>query len=303
MVVDIYTRSWIIENAKEVLAGYYSGITIRQLHYRLVAKGMTNDVNHYKRVVKAMTTARWDGRVSFEAFIDRERSMYGQTADDEKDLDEEIEYGKNQVKAWMNSYHLNRWSNQPNYVETWIEKKALQGVFEPLCGARSVGLGPCKGYASLTFLNEAAPRFQDAIGREKNPIILYFGDYDPSGADIPRSLQENLERLGCPVEVKRIALNSSQIEELGLPGVPPKSTDSRTNNWTGGDVVECDAVEPNTLAKMCKDAIAEHFDKKLHEELKEKEEEETGQYQEALKEFVKNLGTEEEDEDKEDEEA
>lgn len=291
MVEDIYVRSWIIENARKILAGYYSGITIRQLHYRLVAIGMTNDVNHYKRVVKAMTAARWDGQVDFEAFIDRERSMYGETRDDDKDLDDEIENGKGQIEAWMRAYHLNRWSNQPNYIEVWIEKKALQGVFEIPCGARAVGLAPCKGYASLSFLNEAAPRFQDAIDRDKNPIILYFGDYDSSGADIPRSVQANLSRLGCDVEVKRIALNPDQIEELGLPGVPPKSTDSRTANWSGGDVVECDAVEPKTLAKMCKDAIAEYFDKDLYAELMEKESEEKADYQAALKEFVKDLGT------------
>lgn len=299
MVQDIYTRSWIIENAKKILAGYYSGITIRQLHYRLVAIGMTNDVNHYKRVVKAMTAARWDGRIDFEAFIDRERSMYGSTADDEKDLDDEVENGKSNIKAWMDYYSLNRWSNQPNYIEVGIEKKALQGVFETPCMINSVGLAPYKGYASLTFLNEAVPRFQDAIDHDKNPIILYFGDYDPSGADIPRSIQENLERMGVDVEVKRIALNKDQIEELGLPGVPPKSTDSRTANWDGGDVVECDAVEPKTLANLCKNAIAEHFDDDLYAELKEKESDEKEDYQEALKEFVKNLGKDEDDEDRE----
>ncbi|MCK5018123.1 MAG: hypothetical protein KAS32_13785 [Candidatus Peribacteraceae bacterium] len=267
---------------------------------------MTNDTNHYKRVVKAMTVARWGGVVDFESFIDRERSMYGETKDDEKDLDSEVENAKFQIGAWMRSYHLNRWSNQPNYIEVWIEKKALQGVFETPCAAKSVGLAPCKGYASLTFLNEARERFESAENNGKKLIILYFGDYDPSGADIPRSIQANLGKLGVDVEVERIALNSNQIEELGLPGVPPKSTDSRTANWSGGDVVECDAVEPMTLAKMCKDAIAAHFNEVLFKELKEKEEEEREKYQAALKEYVNDLGedidedTDDKDDDDED---
>lgn len=50
---DIYTRDWIIENAERILEEYAEGITVRQLHYRLVAIGMTNDMNHYKRVVSA----------------------------------------------------------------------------------------------------------------------------------------------------------------------------------------------------------------------------------------------------------
>lgn len=294
MVDDIYDRQWIIENAKKVLQDYTDGITIRQLHYRLVALGMINDTNHYKRVVGAMTKARWDDIVDMSAFVDRERSMYGETEDDEKDLDYEIERGKEQVKAWMNAYSLNRWSNQDNYIEVWIEKKALQGVFERPCLHKDVGLAPCKGYPSITFLYEASKRFQDAVDNGKHIIILYFGDFDPSGEDIPRSIKENLGRLGIDVEVKRMALNQQQIIDMGLPGVPPKRSDSRTRNWDGGSVVELDAVEPNTLKKMCEDAIESHFDRELYKELKDKESEEKKSYRKELKDFVNTLKEDEE---------
>ena len=292
---DMYTRSWIIENAEKILEDYREGITIRQLHYRLVAIGMTNNVNHYKRVVTAMTQARWNNIVDMESFIDRERSMYGETKDKEKDLDDEIENAKDQIKAWMRAYGLNRWSNQTKYVEVWIEKKALQGVFERPCMLNSVGLAPCKGYPSITFLHDAYKRFYNAEGDGKELLILYFGDFDPSGVNIPESLQSNLMRMGVDVEVERIALNPDQIRDMKLPGVPPKSTDSRTANWSGGDVVECDAVEPKTLANMCKNAIGEYFDEDLYEELEETETEERQEYQKALKEFVKNMRDKDED--------
>lgn len=285
---DIYTRQWIIENAERILQEYTESITVRQLHYRLVAIGMINDYNHYKRVVNAMTQARWDNVISMEAFIDRERQMYGETKAKEKDLENEIDIAKAQVSAWINNYSLNRWSNQKNYIEIWIEKKALQGVFERPCLVNDVGLAPCKGYPSLTFLNEAYERFENII--DKNIIILYFGDYDPSGEDIPRSIKENLERMGAIVTVERIALNSEQIKEMGLPGVPPKKTDSRTVNWDGGSVVELDAVEPRVLGQMCKDAITKYFDNDLFEELQGQEAEELEEYKKALKEYVKNLG-------------
>lgn len=287
---DMYNRSWIIEKSMVVLQQYSGGITVRQLYYRLVADyGMTNDIQHYKRVVGAMGKARWDDIVSFDAFIDRERQMEGSTEAEDKILDDEIENGWSQVKAWMNSYHLDRWSNQPKYVEVWIEKKALQGVFESPCRRNRVGLAPCKGYPSITFLYEASLRFEEAIDNDKEVILLYFGDYDPSGADIPRSIEENLNKLGVDVTVKRMALNSDQIEELNLPGVPPKQTDSRTRNWTGGSVVELDAVEPKRLAQMCKDAIKGEFDDELHNELLVKEDEERVEYQARLKEYVNSL--------------
>jgi len=286
---DVYTRDWIIEKAKRILEEYPEGMTIRQLHYRLVAAGMINDMNHYKRVVSAMTYARWKGIVDMTAFIDRERSMFGETQAHETNLESEIERAKQQIKAWMTSYHLERWSNQDNYVEVWIEKKALQGVFEHPCIKYGVGLAPCKGYPSITFLNNAKERFVNATEAGKNVIILYFGDYDPSGTDIPRSIHNNLQRMNVDVEVKRIALNPEQIEQLKLPGVPPKRTDSRTRNWNGDRVVECDAVEPRTLAKMCEDAIKEYFDRTLYDELKTKEDIEYTKYKRALKEFIENM--------------
>lgn len=73
---DIFTREWIIENAVDVLSRYEDGVlTIRGLHYQLVSRGMTNDIQHYKRVVAATGQARWDGIISFNAFSDRDRAL------------------------------------------------------------------------------------------------------------------------------------------------------------------------------------------------------------------------------------
>ena len=295
-MMDIYTRKWITEKAQEVLKEYSEGITLRQLYYRLVAQGMTNDTLHYKRVVQAMTEARWKDIVDMEAFIDRERSMYGETKAEDKDLEDTVEKAKEQVGLWMKSYHLDRWSNQENYVEVWIEKKALQGVFEKPCLLMDVGLAPCKGYPSITFLHEASQRFK-VRGDKKNVIILYFGDYDPSGEDIPHSIKDNLERMGCEIEVKRIALNPDLIKQLRLPSVPPKRTDTRTRNWDGAGAVELDAVEPKKLKKMCEEAILEYFDIDLHSELKAKEKEERKTFQKELKDFVRNMDFDEGDDD------
>jgi hypothetical protein len=285
---DGFDRKWITEKAQEVLTEYAGGITLRQLHYRLVARGMINDTLHYKRVIEAMTAARWADTVSMDAFIDRERSMYGETKVEAKDLSDEISQAKNQIEAWMTGYRLNRWSNQENYVEVWIEKKALQGVFEPPCDMLGVGLAPCKGYPSITFLHEASERL-DMVDSDKQKTILYFGDYDPSGEDIPNSIRDNLERMGSDVEVERIALNPDLIRELSLPSVPPKPTDSRTRNWDGNGAVELDAVEPKRLKSMCERAINKYFDTDLYHELLTTEEKERKEYQLTLKKFVQGM--------------
>jgi len=289
-VKDGWGRAEIIAAAL-VLIPLYEGvpITIRQLFYRMVAKrALPDTLRVYKRLVAAMTAARWKGTIAMEAFIDRERTMEGETKADTTNLDLEIIRGKAQVGAWMRHYGLNRWENQPHYVEVWIEKKALQGVFEGPCYSMDVGLGPCKGYPSLTFLHEATARFNEAYGRGQECVILYFGDFDPSGVDIPRSLWENIARMEGDITVEVEALHPEQIERWALPGVPAKATDSRSAGWTG-DVVELDAVDPRDLRDMCREAIARHFDEGLYRELREREDRERRDYRAALSAHVRDL--------------
>lgn len=287
-IKDEFTRDWIIENSIDVLSQYENGIlTIRALHYQLVSRGMTNTLQHYKRVVAAMEVARWDGRVDFEAFSDRDRAMVGTTKAEETNLAAKQLEAKRQVGLWMRSYSKNRWENQPYYPEILIEKKALEGVFARPCAKWDVAVGACKGYPSLTFLYELSERMRDAKENGKQPIILYFGDYDPSGEDIPRSIGENLDKFGVyGVEIRRIALMEHQVIEWKLPPAPAKETDSRTANWDGLGQVELDAVKPEKLIAMLDDALGEIFDNDLYDELNQAEEEERELFQTELRRYV-----------------
>lgn len=287
-IKDEFTRDWIIEQSIDVLSNYENGIlTIRALHYQLVSRGMTNTLQHYKRVVAAMEVARWNGLVDFEAFSDRDRAMVGMTKAEATDLEEKQAEAKQQVRAWMRSYRKNRWENQPYYPEILIEKKALEGVFAKPCREWDVAVGACKGYPSLTFLYDLSERMRDAKNEGKQPIILYFGDYDPSGEDIPRSIGENLDKFGVyGVEIRRIALMEHQVIEWKLPPAPAKETDSRTANWDGLGQVELDAVKPEKLVAMLNDAIGEIFDNDLYDELNQTEEEERELFQTELRRYV-----------------
>lgn len=288
---DIFTKQWIIENAIEVCSRYEDGIlTLRALHYQLVGLGMTNDVQHYKRVVVAMIDARWQGDINFEQFSDLDRVMVGETPYKETNVNDAVRDAKDAIYSWMSYYSKNRWENQRYYPEVFIEKKALQGVFNPVCRRHQVSLGACKGYPSLTFLHEASIRFQEAVDNDKIPIIIYFGDYDPSGEDIPRSIEENMKRFGVvDVEVRRIALMKDQVLHWKLPPAPAKIGDSRTANWDGLGQVELDAVKPEDIEILCKDAIDAIFDDEKYEELQAMEEEEQKNYKSQLIDYIKDL--------------
>lgn len=289
MTKDEFTREWIIEQSIDILSNYEPGVlTIRGLHYQLVSRGMTNDIQHYKRVVAATGVARWDGRIGFDAFSDRDRSLATLTESEPSVLEDKIDTAKEQVGLWMESYSLNRWENQPYYPEVFIEKKALEGVFYKPCRKEGVALGACKGYPSLTFLHDATMRFRRAERQGKQPIILYFGDYDPSGEDIPRALKENIVALGCEsIKVRRICLMEHQVVNWKLPPAPTKVTDSRSVHWDGLGQVELDAVKPEKLVALLKQAINDIFDTDLYEELMDREKEERESFQTELKRYVR----------------
>lgn len=283
-----FDRDWIIANSLEIIQ-QYSGLTLRALHYQLVGLGMTNDIKHYKKVVSAMTQARWDGIIAFDAFVDHERETLGQTKYEPTDVSTSVVTAKAQIRAWARSYSKNRWENQPIYPEVFIEKKALQGAFEETCREWDIALSPCKGYPSITFLNDSAIRFSHAVAEGKYPVILYFGDYDPSGEDIPRSIVESISKInGVKVDLRRIALNHDQVVDWKLPHAPTKEGDSRTKNWDGLGQVELDAIYPR-IKGLLNGAIESVLQPDLYEELLQQEEEEKEEFRKILRDDFNSL--------------
>jgi len=106
--------------------------------------------------------------------------------------------------------------------------------------------------------------------RDKDVTILYLGDYDPSGMDITRDLENRLLRYGANVTVERLALSREQIEKYNLPPMPAKGSDPRYAKFvadTGGaDAVELDALEPPVLQQIIRDGINDHIDFDLWDE-------------------------------------
>lgn len=187
----------------------------------------------------------------------------------------------------MQSYYLNKWENQPFYPEVLIEKKALEGVFYKTCKDLRIALGACKGYPSLTFLHDASIRIKLAEERGKQPIIIYFGDYDPSGEDIPRALLENLRKFGCEtVEIDRVCLTEQQVIEWDLPPAPTKVTDSRSVHWDGLGQVELDAVKPEKLIELLRMKVSEITDDEAKEELETRESVERETFRSEMKRYV-----------------
>lgn len=263
-------------------------ITLRGLHYALVSRGMPNTLHDYKRLGSAMTDARWKGLLSFKAFTDNDRMVLGGCDMYRENVEEQVAFAMQLIQNKLNPNWLRhgRWADQPEYVEVWIEKNALRSTFADVCNKKNVVVFPCKGYPSLTWLDKAKDRFDEAEHEEKDCTIIYFGDYDPSGEDIPRSLGDNLERMGSDITVERVALLHDQVIEWELPPAPTKRGDTRSVNWDGIGQVELDAVKafkPGKLEELCSAAISDHFDRDIRRNVIKDQKEDRKEYISKLK--------------------
>jgi hypothetical protein len=95
-------------------------------------------------------------------------------------------------------------------------------------------------------LYNAAQRFEGQEGA----TILYYGDLDPSGEDMVRSLRERLGYFNCYPEIIKCALILEDVEKYNLPPALAKTTDTRRDAYVEkfGDVcVELDALPAAVL--------------------------------------------------------
>jgi hypothetical protein len=101
----------------------------------------------------------------------------------------------------------------------------------------------------------------EAMEYEDRPCHIYhLGDWDPSGQDAARHIEETLRELAPSAEIyfERIAVTPDQISDWELPGRPTKKTDTRSKNWSG-DSVELDAINPNQLRELVEEVLEVHL--------------------------------------------
>jgi len=163
-------------------------------------------------------------------------------------------------------YRKALWSDADAYVEIWLEKDALAGVVYPITEKFDVPLMVARGYASLSFLHEAAKYI---AGLDVPAHIYHLGDRDPSGQDAARSIEETLREMAPAAEIhfERLAVTPEQIRQWRLPTRPTKQTDSRAKGFSSVSV-ELDAIPPSRLRSLVQRAIERHLPPEQYKVLK-----------------------------------
>jgi AcrR family transcriptional regulator len=226
-------------------------MTVRQVFYQLVSRGVIakTEAEYKGTVVRLLGKMRRNHQIPFHWLADNTRWMRKPRT---------YSSIRHMLEQEKRLYRRSVWEDQDVYVEVWLEKDALAGVLYDVTEQWDVPLMVTRGYPSLSFLESAA----EAIRSVRKPAFLYyFGDFDPSGVDIPRKVERDIRDFasGAEIHFERVAVTRQQIEALGLPTRPTKKTDSRSRDF-GDESVEVDAIPPAVLKEMVESCIARHID-------------------------------------------
>ena len=250
----------------------FKPLTLRQIYYQLVGKNyIENSSSQYGMLSKLIKHARLDNYIQWTDIEDRVRSYHDFSG--WKDADA---YKSSSIDGFLTNYHRDLTLSQEVYLEIWIEKDALSSIFTKVASKYTVPVVVCRGFSSVSFLNDYKTRLR--FSQSRRPVLLYFGDFDPSGVEMLKSMETTLkdELKVERIEFKRIALQKEDIDVYNLPHSPEalKKKDTRAKKHVamyGELAVELDALPPSVLQNKIKMAIENELDMDLFMEEKETE--------------------------------
>jgi hypothetical protein len=173
-------------------------------------------------------------------------------------------------------YGRNKWAAQPRSSQLWSEKSTVAGILQPVINRFEIPFLSVHGWASKTAVRQLAVQSAE---RPQPIVILYVGDFDPSGMrmsneDIPgrlRRYRADIRERGAEVrgpmpEIIRVALTQQDLRGLGRSTFPasakgPTRTGRGDPNYPwfvqqhGQTCAEIDALDPRVLRQRVTGAI------------------------------------------------
>ncbi|WP_299483435.1 hypothetical protein [uncultured Paracoccus sp.] len=235
-------------------ADQHGPVTVRQLFYAATVAGIPGidkTEGSYAKVQVQVLDLRRAGRLPYGDISDATRYMRKPRTYD------------GWQEALANTALLYRkalWADSDEAVEIWLEKSALAGVIYPVTSEYDVPLMPTGGYSSETFAYGAVNALRDT---GKTLVIYAFYDFDRSGQDAALSLEEKVTRFGqdfdVPVRFNHLGLTYEQVIHERLPTRPAKRNTIADQRWPYEFAAELDAIPPDRIRQIVRDAIEDHL--------------------------------------------
>jgi hypothetical protein len=261
-------------------------LTARQCYYRAVVSGLVDKDTGRSRKNEQMVGAALDHMreeyVAVSAVLDR----YGESLAGELSLlpmewladntrvryQADLHGSSSDALAGLAAYYRrDLWRSQPRHVEVWCESDSIGGVILDVTDAYGVAMLPARGQSGKRFVWDSAQSYRRA---GKPVTVLYVGDFDPAGLDIGNSIEDRLARYGAPddLEFRRLAVTPWQVSALRLPGHGlnpnhPEPVLARfravcDEHGLAYEAVEAEALPPETLRLLVRDAIGGYIDRR-----------------------------------------
>jgi hypothetical protein len=289
--------------------------TVRDVYYALEARGFENDLAErghtfeYRYVKRAVKKGRRHGFIDPDLIIDESRRAETTVDPGHDDAESFVD---DHIRGVWNAYEEDFWQDQDSYVEVWLEKQSLASVFRPICEDLNVRLEATRGDWSDSKVYEATQRLRDRILDGNDVVVLYWGDFNPSGFHAPVSVQETMGYYGVPLSFRdpdstvpahyfdiwppsepvefedadgsllfdRQGINLSHIKQFDLPENPnPSSTDKDRELRERFQTYVSDGrdvnVELNALKEYERDYLEDRIRASIEEHIDEEAREET----------------------------
>jgi hypothetical protein len=251
--------------------------SVRAVAYQLFNRKLIPSMNtqNVAKVSRLLVIAREDGTIPWEWIVDpsRESEAVATWADPPA-------FARD-VQA---SYRRNKWDDQPKHMIVLSEKGTVAGTLRPILDEYEVPFQVLHGWSGATPIHDLA---QANLARHQDTIVLYVGDFDPSGMYMSeRDLRHRIARYSSDapdnrnvsdewavqalrdvrLEIRRIALTEADTDSLG-PATSFNAAEKRNDpryawfvSQYGDRCWELDAMSPAVLRGRVKAAIVGELD-------------------------------------------
>ena len=282
LVLDEYTRSkrakwsWtddqvakgndVVKCMNNIRAFWPLGI--RQVYYQVISSVLINQAHWHTHgnpenpmikdvsgaIEKVLKWLRIDGKVPWESIQDNTRTLTTKSG-----CASAKQFIQDEINLLFKYYSRCVAQNQEYHIEVWIEKEGLLRIVEPIADRYCRRVLACKGYNSISFQQDFYDRTTEAMAKGLKPVILYLGDWDPSGCNMiyaaMQTLQDELDLDLSKVIVDRCGINPVHFSSLpeNPDPVPIKETDTRAGRFMsayGSTCYELDAFHPLELQRL-----------------------------------------------------
>ena len=212
-----------------------------------------NDRRSYGDLCDLLTRARLAGDVPMEAVADETRPV----------TEWNVHPGpraflRRETGRMFKGYRRDLMRSQPCHVEILGEKNTVRPLLEDVAGRYSIPVTTGRGYCSLPPRAAMAGRFE--AGGKDRLVLLIVSDFDPEGEDIASSFARSMrDDFGIDPHAVKVALTAEQARRFDLPGdATAKLSSGKAKKFTaahGPHVWELEALPPETLQSLLRDAI------------------------------------------------